>query len=225
MALRRTSAPVIAFTDDDCTLPEEWTAEALASLGRNASAGLVFGSVLPAEHDPETTFIPNIRIDEFRLLRGPVQRPLGLVGLGANMIARRSLWEKIGLFDEDLGPGGPLKVGEEIELTYRVLQNGFDVVLDPALSVLHFGARPYDGGVALQLITSGFLAVAAGYGKHVRAGDLRAAALVGHEAGWIVQAIAEAAIKGKRPLHIRRLGHFLGAVGRGFRLGMRVPRV
>ena len=94
--------------------------------------------------------------------------------MGANMFVRRRVFDQIGCFDEDLGPGGVLLTGEECELTYRALKHGLEVVCDPLLTLTHWGARPVAGDVAKQLVNMGFYAVGAGYGKHIAGGDPRA---------------------------------------------------
>jgi len=219
LGLQRATAPLLAFTDDDCTLPPDWLTQALASFSRNEEAGIAFGSVIGADHDPKDWFIPAIRMDSFLRYRGPVFRSLGLIGMGANMFVRRSVFDKIGLFDEDLGPGGPLLTGEECELSYRALKHGLEVVREPALSVTHGGARPVSGDVARQLVNMGFFAFGAGYGKHIRAGDARALAIMAHETAWVTASIARAIVTGSRPFHLRRLGLLWKGVAAGFRHG------
>src|SRR5690349_15439545 len=51
LGLSRATAPILAFTDDDCTLPVDWLTQALACFERNETAGIAFGSVIAAEHD------------------------------------------------------------------------------------------------------------------------------------------------------------------------------
>jgi glycosyltransferase involved in cell wall biosynthesis len=223
LALHLTSGEVIAFTDDDCTLPADWLARSIDSLNRNPSAGVIFGNLVAIQHDPDVTFVPAIEIPRHQLLRGPSLRSYGLIGMGANMIIRRAVFREIGLFDEDLGPGGVLLTGEECELTYRALRARIDVLRDPSLTVVHWGARPISGGVAQKLVVSGMFAVGAGYGKHIRARDPRVLAVVGHETAWVMALIAQNAVLNRRPLHLRRLGHFWKGVMAGFRKGPNAP--
>jgi glycosyltransferase involved in cell wall biosynthesis len=210
LGLSRSSAELVAFTDDDCTLPEDWLA-------------ILFGNLTPAPHDPQRCFIPAIEFDRPRVHRGPLLWSRGLLGMGANMIIRRSVFDTIGLFDEDLGPGGPHFTGEEVEITYRALQHGFEVQQRPDLRVVHWGARPLAGGVAKQLINSGYFAVGSGYGKHLRSGDVRTVSVVMHELAWVLSLTTRALLTNQRPLHIRRLGLLSRGIVAGLRRGLRAP--
>lgn len=224
-ALALTSAPIIAFTDDDCTLPETWLADVAAALANSPRAGIFFGDVRAIECDPAEWFVPAIAFERAEVLQGPVLRSPGMIGLGANMVVRRAVFERIGLFDEDLGPGGVLITGEECELALRALGAGIDVMRDPSFSVLHWGARPVAGGASRTLITDGFFALGAGYGKHLRGGEWRTAAIVGHETAIVMGRIAEAVVRRQRPLHVRRLAMLWKGIGKGFARGPNIPRL
>ena len=123
LALSMTSAPAVAFTDDDCTLPNDWLEKALAALERLPRPGIVFGNVLPCPHDPAVDFIPSIEFPKYKLLCEPLVSSPGLLGMGANMIISRQVFDEAGMFDEDLGPGGTLKTGEDCEISYRALRH------------------------------------------------------------------------------------------------------
>jgi glycosyltransferase involved in cell wall biosynthesis len=223
LGLSRSSAELVAFTDDDCTLPEDWLATAVRLMLEHPDVGILFGNLTPTPHDPERCFIPAIEFDRPRVHRGPLLWSRGLLGMGANMIIRRSVFDTIGLFDEDLGPGGPHLTGEEVEITYRALQHGFEVQQRPELRVVHWGARPLAGGVAKQLINSGYFAVGSGYGKHLRSGDVRTVGVVMHELAWVLSLTTRALLTNQRPLHIRRLGLLSRGIVAGLRRGLRAP--
>ena len=120
-------------------------------------AGIAFGSVIAADHDPKEWFIPAIRMEPFERYRGPVIRSLGLIGMGANMFVRQARVRQDWSLRRGSGPGGPLLTGEECELTYRALKHGLEVVREPALTVTHWGARPVSGDVATAARQHGIL--------------------------------------------------------------------
>jgi glycosyltransferase involved in cell wall biosynthesis len=222
LGLNHATQPLLAFTDDDCTLPADWLKRGAESFDTHPDAGIVFGSVVAAEHDWQRFFVPSLDITELRVVRGRPFRPLGPVGMGANMFVRRSVFERIGRFDEDLGPGGPLFTGEESELTYRALRHGIEVVREPALSVKHWGMRPYSGAAARKLIREAYYASGAGHGKHLRDGDLSAATILIYETAQLACATARAVVTGARPPMVRLGLLWKGAVA-GFSRGPSYP--
>ena len=177
-ALTLCDEPIIAFTDDDCTVPPDWLACGVAALAAEPAAALLFGTFAAAPHDPEDEFVPAFAPLSRRVVTGGRALWDGMLGVGANLFARRGALDRIGGFDEELGPGGRYRTGEDVELTFRALRRGFAVVQDPAIAVMHHGGRPFAGGAARQSITDAYFALGAGYGKHIRAGDPMAAVLL-----------------------------------------------
>ena len=151
-AIRASRAPFLAFTDDDCAPAPEWLERSLATLGSDDSIGLLFGNVIAYEHDPNEAFVPAVTFERSVSHHGPLMRSRGVIGMGANMVVRRSALSSTGLFDEDLGPGGRLRTGEDCELTYRMLRHGHVVHCDSELDVVHFGARSNVDGAAAAYI-------------------------------------------------------------------------
>jgi GT2 family glycosyltransferase len=131
---------LLAFTDDDCRLAPDYF-EVLArdfNLGRYHYGGgaVVLGD--PAD-DPQMAntarwgFVGPTEIPSGSLL------PAGLVH-GANLVFRRDVFERLGGFDPDLGPGG-LMGGGDVEMVGRASALGYTGVLIPALKVLHYPGR------------------------------------------------------------------------------------
>jgi GT2 family glycosyltransferase len=138
------AAELVAFTDDDCVVDEHW----LDSLGQAFDDPLTMaatGFVAPLELETraqclfemqggfpkhfERTVFDNVS-------RSPVTSA-GLVGAGANMVFRRSVFEEIGLFAEDLGPGTPARAADDSYQMYKLLAAGYRVEFDPGRIVLH----------------------------------------------------------------------------------------
>ncbi|MDW3214147.1 MAG: glycosyltransferase family A protein [Ilumatobacteraceae bacterium] len=221
--LRATTAPIVAFTDDDCELPAGWLARAVAAL--DGDVGLAFGNVEAAGHDPSEYFIPTLEFDTDETIEpGQILVPT-LLGMGASMVVERSVVERIGGFDEMLGPGGVFYTGEDCEFAYRALRSGVAVRRVPSWKLIHHGRRTLDDDVARRLVVNSFFAIGVGYGKHVRHGDWRAAAI---SVVMIARNVAEMTtrlIRGRRPLHIRRFLAFVRGVGTGLRAGLEVPEI
>lgn len=121
---RAASTDLVAFTDDDCLPDEQWLAAAVRALEDEPSAGFVTGRVVP-----EFTTAPRAWLHlsvtsrteptSFSCEDDPTE-----VGHGANMTWRRSALERIGGFDEALGPGTPLRAAEDVDAFWRSLMAG-----------------------------------------------------------------------------------------------------
>ncbi len=219
LALGMTDAPVIAFTDDDCEVPTDWLATALAAIHDLGAPGIVFGRVVACTHDPAVSFVPAIDFVPERRWSRPLRRTPGLVGMGANMIVSRELVAACGGFDEDLGPGTDIGNGEECEYAYRALAAGFVVGQDHDLSVLHWGVRSRADGAARDLVLRGFRGIGAAYGKHLAAGDAAALAVALDETRVATGDLTRALVARRPPYHVRRIVAFWQGVACGVRVG------
>ncbi len=100
-----TSGELIAFVDDDVQAPPGWLEAIVAGAARHPEADAFGGPIRPrfegpmpkgcGLHDPPLTTLD----------LGPDDRECDLVW-GANMVIRRSAFERIGRFDEDIAGGG-----------------------------------------------------------------------------------------------------------------------
>ena len=122
---------LILFTDDDVVLSERWIAtyvDFFAAPG--AALVLAGGPVLPIAHDLEPWpgwVSSGAGADLPRLYHGPARRRLGEFEWlwGANMAARRRLFDAVGGFDETVGVSGAQRgTFEDVELVQRVTEHG-----------------------------------------------------------------------------------------------------
>ena len=146
--IRASRCTLIAFTDDDVEPDPGWTAE-IARAFASANVEAVTGLVLPARLDTPAQCFFQLRMGGFgsgcvpmifdwrffaetKRMGAPVWR----VGAGANMAFRRSVFDRIGLFDERLGAGAS-GCSEDSELWYRLLAKGGACLFEPRASVFH----------------------------------------------------------------------------------------
>ncbi len=207
-------APLLAFTDDDCVAGPHWLENALACCCDDA---LVFGRVAAYEHDETLEHVPTLDIDELSEVSGRRWRSVGVIGIGANMVAHADLIRRLGGFDVDLGPGGTLMAGEDFEITLRALARGARIRRDPRLVVIHSGGRTLKDRVASTHISQAFVGIGASLGKHARSGDVRAVTAFVDELIRALWLSIRAIIGSTRPTHLRRSWSLL----RGFSLGAR----
>jgi glycosyltransferase involved in cell wall biosynthesis len=137
-------AELVAFTDDDCVVDRHW----LDGLGDPFHDPLVMaltGYAGPVELETPAQYLFELhggfqRFSERRLFDGASSSPMmvaAAAGAGANAFFRRRVFDEVGLFAEDLGPGTPARNGEEKYAFYRIAAAGYRIVFDPVRIVWH----------------------------------------------------------------------------------------
>lgn len=149
-AIAEARGEVIAYTDDDTEVDSGW----LLAIGRlfAASPGLaaVTGSVVPLELETPAQrlfeayggFLRGWRREWFlaTLLQSPDKawhHGAGRFGTGANMAFRRSVLTELGGFDPALDVGTASDGGGDLEMYFRVLQEGYTLAYSPDALVRH----------------------------------------------------------------------------------------
>ena len=131
-----TTAPVIAFTDDDCRPHPGWES-VFASVFVDESVGFATGRVLPGDGSGRA-MSPMLEEEPARYT---ATDPIDDMGHGACMAFRRTAIEAVSGFDEVLGAGAPLRASEEKDLFWRVLRAGWEGRYVPAAVVDHAAWR------------------------------------------------------------------------------------
>jgi GT2 family glycosyltransferase len=133
-AWRTTSAPMVAFTDDDCVPDPEWLRAGLAAAG--GAARIVVGRTKPPE-------------EQMALAAQPFSRVMDVQSSDlyetCNVFYRRRELETVGGFDERFRRPS----GEDTHLGLAVHDLGVEAVFAPDAIVLH-DVRPGDLGAALR---------------------------------------------------------------------------
>jgi len=147
------SGELIAFTDDDVAVAENWISRIKGGFADREVMALS-GLMLPRELVSEAQVAFQLRLKRgialpFRPItfdstffedwrsRGV---PCWLIGAGANMAFRRRVFDRVGLFDERLGAGAS-GCSEDSEMWYRILAAGYRCRYDPACVVRHSHRR------------------------------------------------------------------------------------
>ena len=101
LGVRVTTAPILAFTDDDCRPEPGWVLQMLARFQEDPSVSLVFGRVTLPPAGPDDyapSFTPQERFQE-----GRAPLPDEDIGIGASFAIRRTTLDALGGFDPLLG--------------------------------------------------------------------------------------------------------------------------
>jgi GT2 family glycosyltransferase len=134
---RQAKGRIIAFTDDDCYLAEDYADALVAVYDAHPEIGCVGGRILL--YDPtDARMTINERtapamIPPYRFIApGTLQ--------GANISFRRPVLENIGGFDPDFGAGTPFPC-EDIDAIAATLWSGISARFDPAPVIWHHHGR------------------------------------------------------------------------------------
>jgi glycosyltransferase involved in cell wall biosynthesis len=177
IGLAAASSDLLAFTDDDCTVPADWLERVEDVFARHPDVAMAFGELRPIPHDPSEVFVTPVELQEFRVVRNTRAAHVR-GGAGANMAARRHVFDAIGPYDERIGPGSEFHACEEYDVYYRTLAAGRAVAFTPEVTTTHWGVRSYADGTGQLLKRRYAYGEGAVIGKHLRMGDPRMA-LVG----------------------------------------------
>ena len=127
-----TSAPIVAFTDDDCRPAAGW-AEVIARSFRDPGVGFMTGRAMA---DRVGRISVSCKLDEEPLHIAAAADPFS-IGVGANMAMRRIALEGVGGFDERLGAGARIRAGEDVDAWCRLIDAGWEGRYDPGCIVTH----------------------------------------------------------------------------------------
>ena len=128
---RAASAPLIAFTDDDCYPAPDYLWQVLAVF-EDPSLGFAGGRVLLFDPTDAPVTINESQTEQF--LEAKTFVHAGFLQ-GANMVFRRHVLEKTNGFDDDFS------AGEDIDLALRALAAGWKGKHDPRFVVYHHHRR------------------------------------------------------------------------------------
>jgi glycosyltransferase involved in cell wall biosynthesis len=136
VAMRATSADVVAFTDDDCEPDDGWAGAIRGQFDANETdderLGFMVGRVLAAGDGEPVSVVLDTFPRTYRNTDDPSH-----IGHGANLAVRRACWDALGGFDDMLGVGSELRSGEDTDFLWRALRDNWTGRYDPHATVEH----------------------------------------------------------------------------------------
>jgi len=144
---------IVAITDDDCAPAPDWLTVIEGYFSREPELGLLAGSLV-APHAERSgisecpaTIVPELVFDPDTMQKCPPHFSIA----GANMAVRKSMWQRVGPFDEAIGPGAAIPSSEEIEYIIRLENNRVKMRCTPRSIVVHTFGRRYGLKAVLAL--------------------------------------------------------------------------
>lgn len=146
--IRASSGALLAFVDDDHIVSEDYLFEINRTVAEHGDFSIFCGRVLPNwdgsepqwVHDDSKYPIRPYPIPKFDLGDRPreIEEDKTYIPGSGNLIVRREVFERVGLFSEELGPKGHnLRGGEDIEFVRRALRKGEKILYSPDIMQLH----------------------------------------------------------------------------------------
>lgn len=136
----KVTGSIIAFTDDDCVLSKNWVKVINQKFSENINLDLLFGKTVPFLPEKNSDlFCPSvfqksksssIKIDSF------TKHSID-VGIGNNMIIKKSFFEDGNYFAEWLGPGSRMQAAEDAELIIKAILQEKTIDYSNDLIVFH----------------------------------------------------------------------------------------
>jgi len=139
--IERAFGKIIVFTDDDVAVDSEWLHNLTRGLSESQWAG-AGGRVLPRWASSPPNWLPlqdRYALAPLAVFDPAMERgPLTEAPFGANMAFRCAVFEKYGVFREDLGRSGDnLISNEETEFCSRLFSGGEQLLYEPSAVVYH----------------------------------------------------------------------------------------
>jgi glycosyltransferase involved in cell wall biosynthesis len=165
----RRGCPIVAFTDDDCTVASDWLSTLARVFQERERVGVAFNSVVAAPYDSRLGFIPDYQAHSDHCTCS-VDEKGWTHGMGAGMAVRVATAEALGGFDERLGVGGPFCSAEDHDLALRALMAGWHIYETDRTHVVHYGFRP--NAECRELIRRSWTGLGATLAKMFRTGHI-----------------------------------------------------
>lgn len=139
---------ILVFTQDDALVAPGWFGAIVRSLIEAGQQSVVTGRVPRGEPEVEGGFAPSTKSDvRPEVYRGRIAADVLYV---QNMAIYKSAIERIGAFDQRLGPGTPFPGAEDNDFGYRLLEAGYHILYEPRAVTYHRAWRPKGNHLSLH---------------------------------------------------------------------------
>ena len=137
-AIAESNGAILVFFDDDVEVTPDWLTVSASFFREKPDFDVMQGPILmPAEFRQDKEFL---RLHERYRTINFVQYPASMTEIttltGANMAMRRMVFDRVGVFNEALGPGCS-GISEDVEFAQRVIKTGMRIGYEPAAGVIH----------------------------------------------------------------------------------------
>ena len=153
-AVKVAKGDILAFTDDDCGAASDWLTTIVSCFTQEPAVGIVAGDLIaaPGRRLSFSTCPATYTIEcVYRPAAENYVAPPGFYWAGANFAVRREVMDKVGPFDEYLGPGTEFPAAEDVDFALRAEVLGVVMWTTPKSVIYHAFGRRYGFKNALKL--------------------------------------------------------------------------
>jgi len=167
LGIKHSHGTVIAFTDDDCIVSTNWIKNAVEEFSIDPRICCIVGRVLHQKTMDERQVL---KVEEGGNLFQDKTNPWRIGPSGGNLFIKKSIFDKIGLFDTMFGPGEIFKSAEDADILYRICKAKIAIKFSPSLVIAH--NRPRSGNAHYERIFHYGIGISAFMLKHISFNDL-----------------------------------------------------
>ncbi len=134
LGIKNASGDIIAFTDSDCCVNENWLTKIVETFDKHKEAYAVVGSALNAYSD--NLISRASEITDFGLLTYSKKNPPKWVKNAPTLNAayKRKVFDEFGFFDEEI----KYAAGEDSLFNWKLIKKGKKIFFNPEIKVTHF---------------------------------------------------------------------------------------
>lgn len=154
--MHEATGEIIVRIDDDAVVDRYWLVELIRGFSAAENVACVNGLVFPLELEtPAQLWFEQyggfnrgfdqkiFDLDQHRPPSPFFPYTVGQVGTGASMAVRKSALLEVGGSDPALGPGSLVRNGEDIDVYFKLLKRGYQIVYQPTALAYHLHRREY----------------------------------------------------------------------------------
>ena len=137
-AIAESKGAILVFFDDDVEVTPGWLEVAAKFFDDKPEFAVMQGPILmPPEFRQDQEFLrAHTRYRTINFVQYPGNLSEIYTLTGANMAIRREVFNRVGMFNEALGPGCS-GISEDVEFAQRVIKSGMHIGYEPAAGVVH----------------------------------------------------------------------------------------
>lgn len=149
LGIKIASADYIVIIDDDCLADKYWIDSIYNALQKEEQNSIITGRVIAGnkEKDAMRSRLHDAFEERIVFKKNKITPIFKLSG--CNFGFPKAIYKRVGLFNENFGPGSVFKSSDDNEWAYRALNLGFQIVYEPKAVVIHRSWRNNEEDIRL----------------------------------------------------------------------------